>query len=82
MLCHNKHVISIAGCLMVVTNYTGDRLNFGSALERAKHEHIKVEMVTVGEDCAVTSSDKTAGRRGLVGTILILKVCIQTNILS
>jgi dihydroxyacetone kinase len=32
-------------------------------------------MVTVDEDCAVTSSDKTAGRRGLVGTILILKVC-------
>ncbi|XP_076100238.1 triokinase/FMN cyclase-like isoform X2 [Mytilus galloprovincialis] len=64
-----------AGCVMVVTNYTGDRLNFGLALERARHEHINVEMVIVGEDCAVTSSDKTAGKRGLVGTILILKIC-------
>jgi len=31
-------------------------------------------MVVVGEDCALTSKDKTTGRRGLCGTVLIHKV--------
>nr|KAG5703502.1 hypothetical protein BaRGS_020136 [Batillaria attramentaria] len=34
-----------AGVLVVVKNYTGDRLNFGLAVERAKAEGIKVDMV-------------------------------------
>ena len=62
------------GTLLIVKNYTGDRLTFGFAAERAKAEGIKVEMVVVGEDCALTSKDKTAGRRGLCGTVLIHKV--------
>ena len=62
------------GTLLIVKNYTGDRLNFGFAAERAKAEGMKVEMVVVGEDCALTSKDKTAGRRGLCGTVLIHKV--------
>ena len=28
-----------AGCLLVVKNYTGDRLNFGLAAERARAGH-------------------------------------------
>ncbi|KAK7492352.1 hypothetical protein BaRGS_00016449 [Batillaria attramentaria] len=63
-----------AGVLVVVKNYTGDRLNFGLAVERAKAEGIKVDMVVVGEDCALTSTDKTAGRRGLCGTVLVHKI--------
>eukprot|EP00118_Oscarella_pearsei_P017865 m.179784 g.179784 ORF g.179784 m.179784 type:complete len:208 (+) comp39230_c1_seq10:973-1596(+) len=65
-----------AGVLLIVTNYTGDRLNFGLAAERAKAEGIRVEMITVGEDCAlpVTEKTKAAGRRGLCGTVLIHKV--------
>ena len=55
-------------------NYTGDRLNFGLAVERARAEGIKVEMLVVGEDCALTSADRTAGRRGLVGSLLVYKV--------
>ena len=66
------------GVLLIVKNYTGDRLHFGFAAERAKAEGIKVEMVVVGEDCALTSKDKTAGRRGLCGTVLIHKVCLCT----
>lgn len=62
------------GTLLIVTNYTGDRLNFGFAAERAVTEGMRVEMVVVGEDCALTSKDKTAGRRGLCGTVLIHKV--------
>ncbi|CAB3994072.1 triokinase FMN cyclase-like, partial [Paramuricea clavata] len=61
------------GVLLIVKNYTGDRLNFGMAAERAKQEGIKVDMVIVNEDCALSSVDKTAGRRGLCGTVIIHK---------
>ena len=59
---------------MIVANYTGDRINFGIAAEKARSRGIHVETVTVAEDCALTSVDKTAGRRGLCGIILVQKV--------
>lgn len=62
-----------AGTLLIVKNYTGDRLNFGLAMEQAKAEGISVEMVVVEDDSAFTVLKKT-GRRGLCGTILIHKV--------
>merc|ERR1712013_449788 len=37
-------------------------------------EGIKVEMVVCGEDCALTSTDKSAGRRGLCGTMFVFKI--------
>ena len=66
-----------AGSLMIVNNYTGDRLNFGIAAESAKAEGMKVEMVIVGEDCALPSNITHAGRRGLCGTVLVHKVSKQ-----
>lgn len=72
-----KH--NYGGTLLIVTNYTGDRLNFGFAAERAVTEGMKVGMVVVGEDCALTSKDKTAGKRGLCGTVLIHKVIRGLN---
>ncbi|KAF2317592.1 hypothetical protein GH714_025054 [Hevea brasiliensis] len=62
------------GMSMIVTNYTGDRLNFGLAAEQAKSEGYKVETVIVGDDCALPPSHGVAGRRGLAGTILVHKV--------
>uniref|UniRef100_A0A8C4Q079 Triokinase/FMN cyclase n=1 Tax=Eptatretus burgeri TaxID=7764 RepID=A0A8C4Q079_EPTBU len=62
------------GVLLIVKNYTGDRLNFGLAAERARAEGISVAMVVVAEDCALSSPDKTAGRRGLCGTVLVHKI--------
>ncbi|ELK23420.1 Bifunctional ATP-dependent dihydroxyacetone kinase/FAD-AMP lyase (cyclizing) [Myotis davidii] len=62
-----------AGILLIVKNYTGDRLNFGLAREQARAEGIPVEMVVIGDDCAFTTVRKT-GRRGLCGTVLIHKV--------
>ncbi|XP_031280016.1 putative 3,4-dihydroxy-2-butanone kinase [Pistacia vera] len=62
------------GCLLVVTNYTGDRLNFGLAAEQAKSEGYKVETVIVGDDCALPPPRGITGRRGLAGTILVNKV--------
>ncbi|XP_027595435.2 triokinase/FMN cyclase isoform X1 [Pipra filicauda] len=61
------------GILLIVKNYTGDRLNFGLALERARSEGADVRMVVVGDDCAFTAPGK-AGRRGICGTVLIHKV--------
>ncbi|MBZ9556496.1 MULTISPECIES: dihydroxyacetone kinase subunit DhaK [unclassified Modicisalibacter] len=60
-----------AGCLLVVKNYTGDRLNFGLAAERARGEGLKVAMVIVGDDIALPD---TAQPRGLAGTLLVHKV--------
>ncbi|XP_058685591.1 triokinase/FMN cyclase [Poecile atricapillus] len=62
-----------AGILLIVKNYTGDRLNFGMALERARAEGADVRMVVVGDDCAFATPGK-AGRRGICGTVLIHKV--------
>lgn len=33
-----------------------------------------MDSITIGEDCALTSSDRSAGRRGLAGTVLLNKV--------
>ncbi|KAB5511115.1 hypothetical protein DKX38_030201 [Salix brachista] len=60
------------GCLLVVTNYTGDRLNFGLAAEQARSEGYKVETVIVGDDCALPPLRGTAGRRGLSYNFLSL----------
>ncbi|KAG8429230.1 hypothetical protein GDO86_018012 [Hymenochirus boettgeri] len=61
------------GVLLIVKNYTGDRLNFGLALEKARGEGVEVEIIVIGDDCAFTSPKK-AGRRGLCGTILVHKI--------
>lgn len=47
-----RAVCGPAGCLLIVKNYTGDRLNFGVAAEEAKAQGLKVEMVIVGDDVA------------------------------
>ncbi|KAK2985543.1 hypothetical protein RJ640_006430 [Escallonia rubra] len=67
------------GCLLIVKNYTGDRLNFGLAAEQAKSEGYQVEMVIVGDDCALPPPRGIAGRRGLAGTILVHKVRGDTS---
>jgi dihydroxyacetone kinase len=62
------------GALLVVKNYTGDRLNFGLAAELARAEGIAVETVLVADDVALAGSAGHAGRRGLAGTVLVHKV--------
>jgi dihydroxyacetone kinase len=62
------------GILLIVKNYTGDRLNFGVALERARNEGIYIKMLVVGEDCSIPSTEKSQGCRSLAGTILIHKL--------
>lgn len=62
------------GTLLIVKNYTGDRLNFGLAAELARAEGIPVEMVICGDDVAHRSEVSRVGRRGIAGTLLVHKV--------
>ena len=62
------------GALLVVKNYTGDRLNFGLAAEMARAEGTAVEIVVVDDDVALQGADRATGARGLAGTVLIHKV--------
>ncbi|KIC47355.1 dihydroxyacetone kinase [Ruegeria sp. ANG-S4] len=60
-----------AGCLLIVKNYTGDRLNFGLAAERARALGRKVEMVVVDDDIALPDLPQP---RGVAGTLLVHKI--------
>jgi dihydroxyacetone kinase len=69
-----KAVATKAGALLVVKNYTGDRLNFGLAAEMARAEGIPVEMVIVDDDVALKGTTAATGARGLAGTVFIHKL--------
>jgi triose/dihydroxyacetone kinase / FAD-AMP lyase (cyclizing) len=63
------------GVLVTVMNYTGDVLNFGMAVEKARAAGIKVEMVVVGDDVGVGRIQAgKVGRRGIAGTVLVHKI--------
>ena len=60
-----------AGCLLIVKNYTGDRLNFGLAAARARAFGLKVSMVVVDDDVALPDVPQA---RGLAGTLFVHKI--------
>lgn len=60
-----------AGCLLIVKNYTGDRLNFGLAAERARARGLQVGMVVVGDDIALPDLPQP---RGIAGTLFLHKI--------
>ena len=60
-----------AGCLLIVKNYTGDRLNFGLAAERARAFGLKVSMVVVDDDVALPDLPQA---RGVAGTLFVHKI--------
>ncbi|MFA1622964.1 dihydroxyacetone kinase subunit DhaK [Rhizobium mongolense] len=59
------------GALLIVKNYTGDRLNFGLAAEKARAEGFDVEMVIVADDIAIPHINQP---RGVAGTLFIHKI--------
>ncbi len=59
------------GCLLIVKNYTGDRLNFGLAAERARAFGLKVRMVIVDDDIALPELPQA---RGVAGTLFVHKI--------
>lgn len=63
-----------AGVLAIVKNYTGDVLNFETAVELAEADDLVVRTVLVNDDVAVEDSLYTAGRRGVAGTVAVEKI--------
>ncbi len=66
-----RAVTGAPGALLIVKNYTGDRLNFGLAAERARAEGFRVEMVIVADDIALPG---IAQPRGVAGTLFVHKI--------
>jgi len=64
-------VTGSCGCLLIVKNYTGDRLNFGLAAERARQFGLNVEMVIVADDVALPDLPQA---RGVAGTLFVHKI--------
>ena len=60
-----------AGCVLIVKNYTGDRLNFGLAAERARSLGLKVEVVIVGDDISLPDMPQP---RGVAGALFVHKI--------
>ncbi|KAL0569027.1 hypothetical protein V5O48_012948 [Marasmius crinis-equi] len=64
--------------LVIINNYTGDRLNFGLAIEKARAEGIEVDSVVVADDVSLlrseTEGSSVVGPRGLAGNILVCKI--------
>jgi triose/dihydroxyacetone kinase / FAD-AMP lyase (cyclizing) len=60
--------------LLIVKNYTGDRLNFGMACEKANMEGIDCQMVLIADDCALERTKGITGARGVAGTVLVHKI--------
>ena len=60
-----------AGCLLIVKNYTGDRLNFGLAAERARAFGLNVRVVIVDDDVALPDLPQA---RGVAGTLFVHKI--------
>src|SRR5260370_41228527 len=69
-----KAVAGKPGTLLVVKNYTGDRLNFGLAAEMARSEGIPIEMLIGDDDVALNGAAPPPGARGLAGPILTHKL--------
>lgn len=65
------------GHILMITNYTGDKLHFGLAAERAKAQGLspKVAMIHLADDVSIGRSRCGAvGRRGMPGHIVPMKI--------
>ncbi|MCJ1283960.1 hypothetical protein MMC26_003291 [Xylographa opegraphella] len=64
------------GTLVIVMNYTGDVLNFGMGVEKARAMGREVEIVVVEDDVGVgREKGGKVGRRGISGACLVVKAC-------
>ncbi len=63
-----------AGAVLIVKNYTGDRLNFGLAAELATADGIPSRVVVVADDVALHDTVEPSRRRGIAGTVVVHKV--------
>ena len=71
-----KAIIQVAnksGVLLVIKNYTGDRINFTLATNIARSKGIEVETLIVADDVSFEEVTELGGR-GLAGTVLLYKI--------
>lgn len=62
------------GVLLCIGNYSGDLMNFGSAVDMLTEEGVAVETVVVNDDVASAPVDRMDNRRGVAGEIILWKV--------
>jgi dihydroxyacetone kinase-like protein len=68
-----KKLASARGVLLLVNNYTGDRMAFDMGKEMADSDGIRTEILTINDDVAVKDSTYTVGRRGVAGNFFVIK---------
>ncbi len=59
------------GILLIIKNYTGDKINFGMASEILSSEGILLQKLIVADDVSLPDSKD---RRGVAGTVLVYKI--------
>lgn len=68
-----RRLHSDKGVLLLVNNYTGDKMAFEMAAEIASAEGVKVRTLFINDDVAVEDSLYTIGRRGVAGNFFVIK---------
>jgi phosphoenolpyruvate---glycerone phosphotransferase subunit DhaK len=68
-----KLLNSPKGVLLLVNNYTGDKMAFDMAQELAEAEDITARTLFIDDDVAVQDSTYTVGRRGVAGNFFVMK---------
>ncbi len=62
---------SQSGVLVIIKNYTGDKINFGMACEILSSEGILLKKLIVADDVSLLKINE---RRGVAGTVLVYKI--------
>jgi dihydroxyacetone kinase-like protein len=68
-----KMLASPKGVLLLVNNYTGDKMVFDMAQEMASADGIDVRTLFINDDVSVEDSTYTIGRRGVAGNFFVIK---------
>ena len=68
-----KMMASPKGVLLLVNNYTGDKMVFDMAREMSSAEGINVRTLFINDDVSVEDSTYTIGRRGVAGNFFVIK---------
>lgn len=68
-----KRMATPKGVLLLVNNYTGDRMAFDMGKEMAESEGVRTEILMINDDVAVKDSTYTIGRRGVAGNFFVIK---------
>ena len=68
-----KLLASDKGVLLLVNNYTGDKMAFEMAEEMSQADGINVRTLFINDDVSVEDSTYTVGRRGVAGNFFVMK---------